>query len=306
MPTDRANQRGGKALAQNWDAVVPRLASDASEEQIAAFWQAHPCGDQFVGGARNDYEEFFTQYDRFRYREEAHIPGCLDAMDVAGRRTLEIGIGQGTESEQLIRRRALWSGLDLTQEAVSRVGLRLMLRRLPYESIKVGSALRIPYDTASFDVVFSHGVLHHVPDIHSAQREIRRVLKPDGRLVVMVYAKYSLNYLLSICLLRRFGLAVLYFLRPGAGGIYGAHVARAREQGLMHYIRMRNFIHRNTDGPDNPYSKVYGSADLRRDFRDFRIIRAHKEYLHAPPLNIHGLPGSSLLGWHLWVHMAPR
>jgi SAM-dependent methyltransferase len=227
-------------------------------------------------------------------------------MDVAGKRTLEIGIGQGAESEQLIRRGARWSGLDLTQESASRVGLRLMLRRLPYESIKVGSALRIPYDTASFDVVFSHGVLHHVPDIRVAQSEIHRVLKRDGRLVVMLYAKYSLNYLLSICLLRRLGLMGFYFLRPSAGGIYGAHLARAREHGLMRYMRMSNFIHRNTDGPDNPYSKVYSGAELRRDFPDFRIMRAHKEYLHAPPLNVHGLPGASLLGWHLWVHMAPR
>ena len=119
MPTDRVERSSGRALTRNWDAVVPRLGSEPSEDQIAAFWQAHPCGDQFVSGERDDYEQFFAQYDRFRYREEAHIPACLDAMDVAGKRTLEIGIGQGAESEQLIRRGARWSGLDLTHESAS-------------------------------------------------------------------------------------------------------------------------------------------------------------------------------------------
>lgn len=304
MPTEQAERRNKFVSDGDMPMAVPR--PDTSEERIAEFWETHPCGDQFIQGARDDYEQFFERYDRFRYREEAHIPACLDAMELAGKKTLEIGLGQGAESEQLIRRGALWSGLDLTSESVNRVRLRLMLRQLSYDAIKVGSVRRIPYETASFDVVFSHGVLHHVPDIHGAQREIRRVMKPDGRLVVMLYARYSLNYLLSICLLRRIGLAALYFLRPSVGGIYAVHLERAREQGLMRYLRMSNFIHRNTDGPDNPCSKVYSLAEVRRDFPDFRIVRAHKEYLHAPPLPVHGMAGGSLLGWHLWVHMAPR
>jgi SAM-dependent methyltransferase len=306
MRTERGGEIGAALRDPESDAPLSRGAGDISEDQIAAFWQAHPCGDQFVDGAREDFERFFARYDSVRYGGEAHIPACLRAMDVAGKRILEIGLGQGADSEQLIRLGAIWSGLDLTPESVNRVAMRLMLRRLPYESIKVGSALRIPHETASFDVVFSHGVLHHVPDIRSAQSEIHRVLKRDGRLVVMLYAKYSLNYLLSIFLLRRLGLIAMYLLRPSARGIYAAHLAGARELGLARYLRMRNFIHRNTDGPYNPYSKVYSVAEVRRDFPDFRIERVHKEYLHAPPLKVHSLPGASLLGWHLWVHMIPK
>jgi hypothetical protein len=88
--------------------------------------------------------------------------------------------GQGAESEQLIRRGALWSGLDLTNESVERVRARLSLRGLPHEDLRQGSALRIPWPDSHFDVVFSHGVLHHVPDVKTAQAEIRRVLRPGG------------------------------------------------------------------------------------------------------------------------------
>ena len=50
--------------------------------------------------------------------------------------------------------------------------------------------------------MFSLGVLHHIPEIDRAQREIARVLKSDGELIAMLYAKVSLNYLLSIAVLR--------------------------------------------------------------------------------------------------------
>ncbi|MGQ0839807.1 class I SAM-dependent methyltransferase [Actinokineospora sp.] len=48
---------------------------------------------------------------------------------------------------------------------------------------RVADAERIPYDDDSFDLVIGHAVLHHIPDLPAAFREIRRVLKPGGRFV---------------------------------------------------------------------------------------------------------------------------
>ena len=155
-----------------------------NEAQVQSFWQAHPCGDHQVGGLdqgfARDYETFFREYDAFRYRREGHILKCLDAIDFRDKHLLEIGLGQGADSEQIIRRGGNWSGLDLTAEAVDRVRTRLKLHGLPYEELKQGSALEIPYENDSFDMVFSHGVLHHIPEIRRAQAEIARVLKPGG------------------------------------------------------------------------------------------------------------------------------
>jgi SAM-dependent methyltransferase len=216
---------------------------------------------------------------------------------------LEIGLGQGADSEQLIRRGALWSGLDLTAESVERVRTRLALRGLSHGGLKQGSALDIPYADNSFDMVFSHGVLHHIPQIDRAQAEIRRVLKPGGELVAMVYAKNSFNYLVAIGLLRRLGLLLLLAGRLAPAGIYGDHLRNARSMGPWRYLAMRNFIHRNTDGPDNPYSKVYDLAGIRRDFPGFRIERSYKRWMHGPPLPVSAIPLGRLLGWHLWVHL---
>jgi SAM-dependent methyltransferase len=48
---------------------------------------------------------------------------------------------------------------------------------------RVADAETIPYEDASFDVVVGHAVLHHIPDVERALREVLRVLKPGGRFV---------------------------------------------------------------------------------------------------------------------------
>lgn len=279
-----------------------------NESEIQNFWNQNPCGDMQVGGLqqrRGDYETFFTDYDSFRYRKEAHILRCLDNIDFKEKQVLEIGLGQGADSEQIIKRGAIWSGLDLTNESVARVKTRLSLRQLPHQSVKQGSVLQIPYDDRSFDIVFSHGVLHHVPDILAAQREVHRVLKPDGELIVMLYARWSLNYLISIGLVRRCGLLGLYLTNRDPGGIFGQHLANARAAGIWSYLHMDNFIHKNTDGPLNPYSKVYDLGMVRKDFPNFNVVHAYKQFMYAPPLPVRWLPFERILGWHLWVHMQP-
>ena len=282
-----------------------------SESDIADFWQAHPCGDHLLGGLderfRGDYLAFFEAYDAARYQMEGHIPRCLDALNVGDTRVLEIGLGQGAESEGLIRRGARWTGIDLTPEAIRRVSLRLKLHGLSYEDITQASATAIPFPDESFDLVFSHGVLHHIPDIDVAQAEIARVLRPGGRLVAMLYARRSLNYVVSISMVRRMAVLVSWPLRRHIrGGLLGAHLRNAEHEGLGSYLRMERFVHANTDGPDGPFARVYDLAAVGRDFPAFRIVRAHKEFMHAPPLPVHGLPGASLMGWHLWVELQVR
>ena len=280
-----------------------------NESEIQDFWQKHPCGEDFVGGANSyeaDYEKFFENYDRFRYAKEPHILECLKNIDFEGKKTLEIGLGQGADAEQIIRLGADWYGLDLTHESTKRVRVRLALRKLEAGGVVNGSAVDMPFADESFDLVFSHGVLHHIPEIRQAQSEIRRILKPGGELIVMLYAKNSLNYRLSIALVRRLGLLGVYLAKPNANGLVGGHLENARAKGLWNYLKMENFIHRNTDGPHNPYSKVYDLREVERDFPDFRIVKSYKRFMHAPPLPIGFLPLEKLFGWHLWVHLKPK
>jgi SAM-dependent methyltransferase len=286
-----------------------------NESDVCEFWNAHPCGDHIVGGLHgefaDDYERFFAAYDAWRYDQEGHIPACLDRFDFRDQRVLEIGLGQGAESEQLIRRSARWSGLDLTPESVERVRARLELRGLPYDNLREGSALDIPWPDGSFDVVFSHGVLHHIPDIRTAQAEIHRVLRPGGTLVAMLYARHSLNYQFSIRVVRRAILAMMYPLRRtrllrDAPPILRQHLENAERAGLRRYLQIDAFTHRSTDGPLNPYARVYSPVEVEANFPNFELVEAFSRYMHAPPLPVHRLPAERWLGWHLWVRLQAR
>jgi SAM-dependent methyltransferase len=287
-----------------------------NEQAVQSFWQEHACGDAQVGGLRDrfhdDYEQFFTDYDAFRYSTERHIPACIGALNLGGKQVLEIGLGQGSDSERLIREGARWSGVDLTAESIERVQARLTLRDLPFEQLRQGSVLNLPFADNSFDVVFSHGVLHHVPDIQQAQSEIHRVLRPGGELVIMMYARWSLNYLVSIALLRRAALLAAVPLTKAKvmtaenpQGMLAGHLDNARKLGLRRYLRLDEFVHHNTDGPANPYALVYDRRRIERDFPSFRITRTYKRFMHAPPLPVHRLPGETVMGWHLWAHLTP-
>lgn len=280
------------------------------ESEISEFWQQNPCGASLVGDLTDDerdaYVEFFDRYDEYRYRTESHIPTNLDKSDWTGKRVLEIGLGQGADSEQLIKRGAIYTGVDLTEESVKRVRMRFDLKGFTYDTVQQASVLSLPFANDSFDIVYSHGVLHHVPQIKQASAEIARVLKPNGELIAMLYAKRSINYLLSISLLRRLGLIGAYLVGARGNAMVAEHLGNAKEAGLLNYLSMKNFIHRNTDGPRNPYSKVYMLPEVEKDFPEFTITRTYRSFMHAPPLRVKWLPLASTLGWHLWVHMRPR
>ncbi len=164
------------------------------------FWQNHACGDAKVGGLRErfggDYEKFVADYDQWRYSFESHLPACFRPGGVreAG---AEVGLGQGADSD-LIRRGAHWSGIDLTSESVDASAPRLTLQDLPFGELVQGSVLDCRSPTTALSMVFSHGVLHHVPEIRQAERADPPGAAPRGELVIMMYARWSLNYLVLL------------------------------------------------------------------------------------------------------------
>jgi hypothetical protein len=127
----------------------------------------------------------------------------------------------------------------------------------------------------------------------------------------MLYARRSLNYQVSIRLVRRAMLAAAYPLRrtrllEGAPTILRQHLDNAEREGLANYLQLENFTHRSTDGPLNPYARVYSPREVIADFPDFTLVDSFTRYMHAPPLPVRRLPAGNRLGWHLWVQMQAR
>jgi ubiquinone/menaquinone biosynthesis C-methylase UbiE len=96
-------------------------------------------------------------------------------------RALEIGAGTGYFTLNLLR-------AGVVGEAVATDISPGMLGRLERSAEEFGlqvetaacEAAELPFDDHSFDLVFGHAILHHLPDLGAAFREFRRVLRPGG------------------------------------------------------------------------------------------------------------------------------
>ena len=108
------------------------------KERVRAFWQAHPCGTKFseaeVGSRR-----FFEAVEEHRYRTEWHIPEAAGFDKAEGLRVLEIGCGLGTDGARFARAGAIYTGVDLTDAAVSLARRRFELEGLAGEFRAAGS-----------------------------------------------------------------------------------------------------------------------------------------------------------------------
>lgn len=116
----------------------------------------------------------------------------LDMMgELAGRRVLDAGCGDGTLICAAASQGAEVTGIDpdpamlaAARSRVSRAGLQA--------TYLDGRVERLPFPDASFDVVASITVLCFVPDAAGAVREMARVLRPNGRLVLGELGRWSL------------------------------------------------------------------------------------------------------------------
>jgi ubiquinone/menaquinone biosynthesis C-methylase UbiE len=285
------------------------------KERVRAFWQAHPCGTKF-SDAEMGTREFFERVEAHRYTKEWHIPEAAKFAAARGLRVLEIGCGLGTDGAQFALAGADYTGIDLTEASIELAKRRFELSGLRGEFC-IADAENLEFADDSFDLVYSHGVLHHTPDTARAIREIHRVLKPGGRAVVMLYHRGSYNYRIGIRVLRRAGARLL----KSESGINivnrltGEPIESLRDHARLlasknGYLASAEFLSQSTDGAGNPLARVYSRREARRLFKDFGEVKLHAYFLNKRFIPLIGnlLPRAleSILakrwGWHLWIY----
>jgi ubiquinone/menaquinone biosynthesis C-methylase UbiE len=96
-------------------------------------------------------------------------------------RGLEIGAGTGYFTLNLMRAGVLREAVatDISPGMLSALSGSAGDLGLTVDT-EVCEAAALPFDDGSFDLVFGHAVLHHLPDLGGAFREFRRVLRPGG------------------------------------------------------------------------------------------------------------------------------
>jgi ubiquinone/menaquinone biosynthesis C-methylase UbiE len=286
------------------------------KDRVRAFWQANPCGTKFTD-VEMGTRAFYERVEEHRYTKEWHIPLAADFESARGQRVLEIGCGLGTDGAQFAKAGAVYTGVDLTDAAVELARKRFELFDLAGE-FRTADAENLDFADNSFDLVYSHGVLHHTPDTVRAVQEAHRVLRPNGRAIVMLYHRDSYNYRVNIRVLRRLGahllksetgLKVVHRLTGEPVESLREH-ARELKEDAGSYLAPDEFLSRHTDGAGNPLARVYSRRQARELFKDFAEVKLATHFLNKRWLPVIGnlltrkmeARLASRWGWHLWIY----
>src|SRR5262245_13231209 len=250
------------------------------KERIRQFWQENPCGQKFADAAPGS-KRFYELVEAHRYEKEWHIPAAAGFSQTKNLRVLEIGCGLGTDGAQFAKAGADYTGVDLTDAAIDLARKRFELFHLD-GTFQTADAEKLEFADSSFDLVYSHGVLHHTPDTGGAIGEVHRVLKPGGRAIVMLYHRDSYNYRINISLLRRAGVRLLrwdggiklvHWLTGESPEALKEHARRFRSE--HSYLNSQEFLSQNTDGAGNPLARVYSRNEARDLFKQFSKVDLH-------------------------------
>jgi ubiquinone/menaquinone biosynthesis C-methylase UbiE len=267
-------------------AAVGRVETgDAYKEQVQDQWNNNPVGSHYATESEPHTREWFEEVERYRYDEYGPwMPALMEFDRHAGQDVLEIGGGMGTDLSRFARHGARVTDLDLSAGHLALAKENFERRGLQGRFVH-HDAERLPCEDGSFDLVYSNGVLHHTPNTRRVVEEIRRVLRPGGQAIVMMYAEHSIHYWRE--LVWRLGL----------------------ERDMLKHYSMGEIMSRSVEISQNdarPLVKIYTAARLKKLFAGFEPRVVYKRQLMANelpawlkwmPLDLAG----RLMGWNVII-----
>jgi ubiquinone/menaquinone biosynthesis C-methylase UbiE len=116
---------------------------------------------------------------RLRYD---YVVNHLESIDTEGKTLVDLGCGDGQWSVEISHR----YNLKLVGIDYNSLRLERYIKNVPRAEARFGSCLEIPFADDSADIVMFHQVLEHIPKPEAALREIHRILRPGGWLILSV------------------------------------------------------------------------------------------------------------------------
>ena len=177
-----------------------------SVDEVREFWDANPVAAEGID-AEPGSAEFYKKFDAIRESDDCEPYDYSDLIHgyttSEGLSVLDVGCGNGYVLSRYATNGAKVWGVDITPQAVELSKKRFELSDLEGE-FQTTDGEGLPFADNSFDIVCSMGVLHHVENPRPMVSEIARVLKPGGKVIAMLYYRYSWKTIVIIRLKRLF------------------------------------------------------------------------------------------------------
>lgn len=168
------------------------------KEQTRLQWNTTPCGTgDYLAGLEPYSREYFDAIRTSRY--EVTDPWMKEVIPFElgrGKKVLEIGHGIGSDLLSFSEAGAEVYGIDIT-ERHHILAEKNFITHNRKATLKTCDASKISFPDEHFDIVYSHGVLHHTPDTIRCIGEAYRVLKNGGILILSLYYRYSAFHMFS-------------------------------------------------------------------------------------------------------------
>jgi SAM-dependent methyltransferase len=199
--------------------------------------------------------ESLKRFDQAYMDFYPYLPSYVTREKLQDKKVLEIGLGFGTLGQLIFSQRCDYYGLDIAEGPVSMMAFRLsILGHIDTNHVRLGSALEIPFDDASFDFVYSIGCLHHTGNLLQSISEVYRVLRPGGKAVIMLYNRHSFRQLVHV---------PNYRLRKWFTGTITRNISELK----------RSLYDQNSKGEAAPYTDYVSRKEVRHLFRNFTSLR---------------------------------
>jgi ubiquinone/menaquinone biosynthesis C-methylase UbiE len=156
---------------------------------------------------QNEYAHLAPQYDRrWSFYVNATVQETMHRLDInSHERILDLGCGTGTLIQRLLQ---LAPEIKIVGIDPSAEMLNVARQKLPKSvKLRVGSADSIPFPNESFDLIISTNAFHYFRNPSQAIQEAKRVLKPNGHLVITDWCDDYLTCRICDVFLRLFNRA---------------------------------------------------------------------------------------------------
>lgn len=238
------------------------LLSDSSAQAARDHWNTHPCGDV---STEEGTAQYFHDVSSHRYFLHPWLGERIDELAIPCGRVLEIGHGIGTDLVRFAQRGMQVSAVDLSKRHHD-LATRNLARIGATGDLHICDASKLPFPTASMDLVYSFGVMHHMNNPFPCVDECRRVLKPGGKIVIGLYYRYSAFHVVTKILLH----GLLF------GGLF-----RLGYRGLLATVE------EGADGlEDKPFVHCYSKKELRALLSGFTSVETEVTHFRKHHLGI--------------------
>lgn len=157
----------------------------------------------------NKIKERFNELSEHKMFPAEIAPNDFQLLEVLdflkplkGKSILDVGCAKGRFVKTLQERGANVAGIDPTEKFIE-----VAQKNVKNALFKIGSATDIPFPDRTFDGVLCLEVIEHIPDTELAIREMIRVLKPRGKIIIIDKNILSLHpkYLLPSAIIKKIG-----------------------------------------------------------------------------------------------------